>query len=188
MKNLIVSVIPFLVAFAIHSQVPDDPLKPLENYIGIWLPSSDVPMANDPKFKHLQVINFEWGAGKKVVKSSTGIYSDDYNIPFSEGTITYNPMSKKIVWIEYQYDGDLLFEGEYITLENGGLQRLYTVYYLVGTNTIPNPEEGGWSRIYRETFTPIAADTIAWKTETFIDNKWIKGASADGFKAVRKIK
>lgn len=169
-----------------NSQTPDDPLKPFDYYMGKWVPPKDHPMAKHPKLAYLQVIDFEWGANRRLIKSKTGIHSDEYNIPFSEGTITYNPMTEKIVWLEYQYDGDLLFEGEYIPLEDGGLQRLYTVYYQVGDTTIPNPQEAGWTRLYKETFTRLAADTIDWKTETFIGNKWIKAGSPGGFKAVRK--
>ncbi|MEP1097395.1 MAG: hypothetical protein ABJG78_19920 [Cyclobacteriaceae bacterium] len=175
------------ISASTRAQEVNDPLKPLEYYMGVWIPPKDHPMGKDPKMAHLQVINFEWGANRKLVRSTTGIHSQEYNIPFSEGTITYNPMSEKIVWLEYQYDGDLLFEGEYLSLENGGLQRIYTVYYAKEDKSIPNPQEAGSTRLYRETFTPLAADTIGWKTETYIGNEWIKAGSGGGFKAVRKI-
>ncbi|MEQ9426545.1 MAG: hypothetical protein RJQ09_19135 [Cyclobacteriaceae bacterium] len=186
MKSLLTSLLVLIIPTALQAQMPEEPLKSLEYYMGIWIPPLNHPMTtNNPKMAHLQVIAFEWGAQKKVIKSTTGIISDEYNIPFSEGTITYNPLTKKIVWLEYQYDGDLLFEGEYKPLADGSMERLYTVYYVEGDKTIPNPQEGGWTRLYRETFTPFHQDTIAWKTETYIGEKWIK-AGSDGFKAVRK--
>ncbi|MEP5612245.1 MAG: hypothetical protein ABJP45_08345 [Cyclobacteriaceae bacterium] len=186
MKEVALLVSFLFIVTSTAAQEVADPLKSLEYYIGIWVPPADHPMAKDPKLRHLRVIDFEWGANRKLVRSKTGIHSEEYNIPFSEGTITYNPMSEKMVWLEYQYDGDLLFQGEYISLENGGLQRIYTVFYAEGYESIPNPKEPGWTRLYRETFTRLAADTIDWKTETYIGGKWIKAGSSGGFKAVRK--
>ncbi|MEP1033759.1 hypothetical protein [Ekhidna sp.] len=187
MKHLTVLFIMFsTILSVVNGQTKTDPLAVFEYYMGKWIPPLDHPMAQNPKLIHLQVIDFEWGASRMLIRSKTGIHSPEYNIPFSEGTITYNPLTEKIIWLEYQYDGDLLFEGEYIALENGGLQRIYTVYYQEGYEAIPNPKEEGWTRLYKETFTPIGTDTIDWKTETFINEKWIKAGSPGGFKAVRK--
>ncbi|WP_421764717.1 hypothetical protein [Ekhidna sp.] len=165
----------------------DSPLQVFDYYMGVWLLPSDHPgVLRNPILADLQVINFSWGKQKKLIHSSTGIVSVNKKIPFSEGIITVNPTTKSITWLEYQYEGDLLFEGEYIPLDNGSLQRLYTVRYVEGDKTIPNPDEPGWSRLYRETFIPFSKDTIDWVTETYIDGKWIEAGTPGGSSAVRK--
>ncbi|MEQ8424030.1 MAG: hypothetical protein RIA63_04920 [Cyclobacteriaceae bacterium] len=166
---------------------PSDPLRAFDYYMGTWvLPSNHPAVKRSPKFANFQVIDFRWGGEKKLIHSATGIVSQNENTPFSEGIISINPRTKKIVWLEYQYDGDLLFEGEYVYLENNVLQRLYTVHYAEGYKDIPNPQEEGWTRLYRETFIPTSADTIDWKTETYIGKKWIEAGTPGGSSAIRR--
>ncbi len=164
-----------------------NPLEQLSYYIGIWGPPPGHPIAvKNPKMKDLKVIDFAWGKDKKVIWSKTGFYSNQKKEVFSEGMITYNPNTKKIVWLEYQIDNELLFEGEYIPLGNNKFQRVYTVYYAQDYPDIPNPHVEGWTRKYRETFTPTSQNTIDWLTESLIDGKWIKQGQNNGdFKAVR---
>lgn len=165
----------------------DEPLKSLEFYIGRWGLSKEDPMVQKrPQLADLRVIDFEWGDGRQLIRSKTGIYGKEQKIPFSEGIITYNPLSEKLVWVEYQFYNKILFEGEYVPLTDGKVQRVYTVYYAEGYDAIPLPELEGWTRKFRETFIPTSDDTIDWVTEVFIGDKWVKhGQSGGETKAIR---
>ncbi len=168
-------------------QKSKNPLEQLSYYIGTWGAPVGHPMVKkNPKLKDLKVIDFEWGHHKKVIWSKTGIYTDEKKEVFSEGMITYNPNNKKIVWLEYQIDNEILFEGEYKILDENKVQRVYTVYYAENYPDIPNPHLDGWTRKYRETFTPTSENTIDWLTETWVDGKWIRGGQNNGeFKAIK---
>ncbi|GAA4275158.1 hypothetical protein U6A24_17465 [Aquimarina gracilis] len=165
----------------------ENPLEQLSYYIGTWRPNADQPMVKrNPKMKDYKVIDFNWGSNKKVIHSRTGMYANIKEEFSSEGIITYNPNTKKIVWLEYQIDNEILFEGEYKILGNNKVQRVYTVYYAENYPDIPNPQLPGWTRKYRETFTPVSKNTINWLTETLIDGKWVKQQqNNEGFKAIR---
>ena len=85
-----------------------------------------------------------------------------------------------------EHENEILFEGEYVPLDDGGLQRVYTVYYTEGYESIPNPQVEGWTRLFRETFIPTSENTIDWLTEAFVDGDWVKyGRNGGDFKAVR---
>ncbi len=175
----------------VRKKIPftQNPLEKLSYYIGTWGPNLDQPMVKrNPKMKDYKVIDFSWGSNKKVIISRTGINSNQGGKISSEGIITYNPNTKKIVWLEYQIDNEILFEGEYTILDNNKVQRVYTVYYAEDYPDIPNPQLPGWTRKYRETFTPISDNTIDWLTETLIDGKWVKQGQNNGdFKAIRDL-
>ncbi|WP_298899107.1 tetratricopeptide repeat protein [uncultured Psychroserpens sp.] len=169
-----------------NAQNHKNKLEELSYYIGIWQPSPDHPMLEKkPKMKDLKVIDFEWGTDRKVIYSKTGFYSATKKKVMSEGLITYNPTTDKIVWIEYQIDGSMLFEGEYQLLGDNKVRREYKVYYPKGDSTIPFPEKDGWVRTFRETFTPKSNNAIGWYTELLIDGKWIK-RGWDDFTAIRQ--
>lgn len=188
MKNISLIGIVLLVFFVqiISAQEHTNKLEKLSNYIGVWRPPFDHPMLEkDSKMKDLKVIDFEWGTDRKVIHSKTGFYSATKNEIMSEGLITYNPTTDKIVWIEYQIDGSMLFEGEYQLLDNQKVRRVYKVYYPIGDTTIPYPEKEGWVRTFRETFTPKSKNAIDWNTEILIDGKWVK-RGWDYFVAVRE--
>lgn len=188
MKNQVlisVMLIGFFVQ-VINAQEHMNKLEKLSNYIGVWRPSYDHPMLEkDLKLKNLKVIDFQWGTDRKVIHSKTGFYSATKKEIMSEGLITYNPTTDKIVYIEYQIDGSMLFEGEYQLLDNHKVRRVYDVYYPIGDTTIPYPEKEGWVRTFRETFTPKSKNAIDWSTEILIDGEWIK-RGWDYFVAVRE--
>ncbi|GAB5398464.1 MAG: hypothetical protein Aureis2KO_00490 [Aureisphaera sp.] len=164
----------------------ENPLEQLEFYMGTWSIPEDEPfIVKNPKYKDLKVIDFEWGSEKRVIHSRTGIYAKNDTIMFSEGIITYNPTTNKLMWLEFQIDGNMLFEGEYRILDGNTVQREYTVHYPVGDKTIPHPEVAGWTRLYRETFIRTSDNSIDWITKTFINGKWIPGSSGGDAKAVR---
>ncbi|MBQ4822013.1 hypothetical protein [Aquimarina sp. MMG016] len=171
----------------VFSQKQENPLEQLSYYIGTWGPPSDDPIIKrDAKYKDLKVIDFKWGHNKRVIWSKTGLFSDQKKEVYSEGMITYNPNTQKIVWLEYQIDNEILFEGEYIMLGEHKVQRVYTVFYAENYPDIPNPQLKGWTRKYRETFTPTSEHTINWLTETLIHGKWVRqGRNNEDFKAVR---
>ncbi len=171
----------------IYAQAQENPLELLSYYIGNWGPTAnDIMVQKNPKMIDFKVISFEWGADRKVIWSKTGIFSDQENTVFSEGMITYNPNTQKIVWLEYQIENELLFEGEYNYFGKDKVQRVYTVYYAKDYPDIPNPHLKGWTRKYRETFTPTSDTTIHWLTETLANGKWIKQGQNNGdFKAVK---
>ncbi|GAA4276568.1 hypothetical protein [Aquimarina mytili] len=171
----------------VRAQESENPLELFSYYIGTWGPTpNDIMVRKNPKMIDFKVISFEWGHDKKVIRSTTGIFSDHENNVFSEGIITYNPNTKKIVWLEYQIKNEILFEGEYHSLGDHKIERVYTVYYAKDYPDIPNPQVKGWTRKYRETFTPTSDTTINWLTETWIDGKWIRQGQNNGdFKAVK---
>jgi len=167
----------------------ENPLEELSYYLGTWsIPKDDPFIIKRPELKNLKVIDFKWGSNNRVIHSRTGIYSENDTIIFSEGIITYNPTTNKLLWLEFQIDGTLLFDGEYKILEDNKVQREYTVYYPVGDKSIPHPGVKGWTRLYRETFIPTSTNAIDWITETFINGKWIPGMSGGDAKAVRDNK
>lgn len=191
MKKIPLTLIYFMVMMIgykanAQSQDQDNPLEQLSFYMGLWsMPEDDHFVMKNPQFKDLKIIDFEWGANKKVIHSKTGIYSGDQKRIFSEGIITYNPTTKKLVWLEFQIEGTLLFEGEYKILGNNKVQREYTVHYPEGDETIPHPDVSGWTRLYRETFIPTSENSINWVTEIYINGKWQPGISGGDTKAVR---
>ncbi len=171
----------------LNAQTPGNPLEQLSYYIGTWGPHpDDIMVKKDLKMKDFKVIDFKWGKNKRVIWSRTGVFSDQKEEISSEGMITYNPNTQKIVWLEYQIDNELLFEGEYILLGENKVQRVYTVYYAKDYPDIPNPQLEGWTRKYRETFTPTSNHTIDWLTEARVDGTWVKQGQNNGdFKAVK---
>ena len=178
----------FLCVQKLTAQSLENPLEKLSYYIGVWGPPNNDPMIKrDPKMINLKVIDFQWGAFKRVILSRTGLFSNDTNQVFSEGIITYNPNTKKIVWLEYQIENEILFEGEYIVLEENKIQRVYTVYYAEDYPSIPLPELPGWTRKFRETLTPTSNNNIDWLTEVWVNGKWIRhGRKGVDFKAERR--
>jgi len=168
------------------AQNQENPLEQLSFYIGTWGLPSDIPMMKkNPKMKDFKVIAFEWGKDNRVIRSTTGIFSDAEKDIHSEGMITYNPTIKKIVWLEYQIMNEILFEGEYIPLEDNIVQRVYTVYYPDGYDSILYPELDGWTRKFRETFTPTSDNNIDWLTEVWIDGGWVRHRPNRDSKAIR---
>jgi len=164
----------------------DNPLEKLSYYMGTWsLPHDDPVFKKRPKLKDLKVIDFKWGTNKKLIHSRTGLYTATDTIMFSEGIITYNPTTKKLMWLEFQLDGPFLFEGEYRIIKGNKVQREYKVHYPVGYESIPHPEAEGWTRLYRETFIPTSENNIDWITEVYINGKWLPGMSGGDTKAVR---
>jgi len=189
-KLLIVnlSIVSLLLFNGLTAQDSDNPLEQLSFYIGSWGLPSDIPMMKkNPKMKDFKVIDFEWGKNNKVIKSRTGIFSESEEDIHSEGIITYNPTSEKIVWLEYQITNEILFEGEYMHNGNNIVQRVYTVYYPEGYELILYPELDGWTRRFRETFTPTSKNNIDWLTEVWIDGKWVRHKPNRDSKAIRDI-
>ncbi len=88
MKKLFVLTFALLAGIMSRSQSLDNPLVAFDYYMGVWLLPSDHPaVAYNPKLVDLQVISFKWGTQRKVIHSTTGIVSEEDNIPFSEGLI-----------------------------------------------------------------------------------------------------
>lgn len=170
------------------AQETESPLDPLAFYIGEWGPPvNDDFLKDNPQYKDLVVISFKWGENKKVIWSTTGIVTPGAEKPFSEGIITHNPLSDKLVWLEYQHENEILFEGEYTVLEDGNVQRTYAVYYPEGYDEILYPEEEGWVRHFRETFIRVSDDLIDWKTEALVRGKWqLHSPNGKKFQAERK--
>ncbi|WP_273565832.1 hypothetical protein [Maribacter halichondriae] len=107
-----------------NAQNRENPLEQLSFYIGTWgLPNDDPFIQKRPNLKDLKVIDFEWGSDKRLIHSRTGIYAKNDTIMFSEGIITYNPTTSKLEWLEFQIDGNLLFQGEYRIMGSGKVQR-----------------------------------------------------------------
>ena len=184
-KTAIITLVLLTNISLIYGQSEDNPLEQLSFYIGTWgIPLDDAFLKKRPEMKDLKVIDFKWGKDKRVIWSRTGFFSDSINSVMSEGMISYNPTTKKIVWLEYQIDNELLFEGEYRIIKDNVVQRIYNVYYAEGYKAIPNPEVEGWTRKYRETFTPTSDNNIDWLTETYINGEWVK-RGPDDTKAVR---
>ena len=184
--------LPFVLSITFYSedvfaQNQKNPLEQLSFYIGTWGPPPNDPIIDrDPKYKDLKVIDFKWGKNKRVIWSKTGLFSDQKEEVYSEGMITYNPNTQKIVWLEYQIENEILFKGEYILLGENKVQRIYTVYYSENYPDIPNPHLEGWTRKYRETFIPTSNHSIDWVTESLIHGKWVKqGRNNEDFKAIR---
>ncbi|MDJ0646462.1 MAG: hypothetical protein QNJ57_10820 [Flavobacteriaceae bacterium] len=174
MKHISLLLSLFFLATSV-AQTQENRLEQLSFYIGTWgLPSDGLMMQKNPKMKDYKVIDLEWGAHKKVIVSRTGIYNENGEEIHSEGIITFNPNNNKLVWLEYQIENEILFEGEYVYIENNQVQRIYTVHYPAGYKTILYPELEGWTRKFRETFTPTSENTIDWLTEVLIDGKWRK--------------
>jgi len=170
----------------LKAQTNQNPLEQLSFYMGSWGLPSDIPMMKkNPKMKDFKVIDFQWGKDKRVIWSRTGIFSESEKDIHSEGMITYNPTTEKMVWIEYQIQNEILFEGEYMALENNIVQRVYTVFYPVGYESILYPEFDGWTRKFRETFTPTSENNIDWLTEVWIDDKWVRHKPNRDSKAIR---
>ncbi len=194
MKNLFrvaIAMVLFIIChFESSAQTKVNPLEQLSHYIGTWGPPKDHPMVlNNPKMKDYKFIAFEWGKDKKVIWSKTGPLADPTMGATAEGMITYNPTTEKLVWLEYQISNEILFEGEYRLLGDNKVQREYTVYYAEGYETIPYPEREGWTRKFRETFTPITKNSIQWLTEAFIDGEWkIHNPNRKDVRAIRDVK
>ncbi|WP_139135338.1 hypothetical protein [Roseivirga sp. 4D4] len=170
------------------AQEKESPLEPLAFYIGEWgPPSNDDFLKANPQYKDLRVISFKWGQNKKVIWSTTGIATPGAEKTNSEGIITFNPLNEKLVWLEYQHENEILFEGEYTVLADGNIQRTYAVYYPEGYTQIPYPELEGWVRNFRETFVRVSDDLIDWKTEALVRGKWqMHGPKGKKFQAERK--
>ena len=166
----------------------NNPLAELSFYIGTWrLASEDTFIKERPQLKDLRVIDMKWGTDKRIIHSRTGIYTPTDTTLFSEGIITCNPSTDKIIWIEFQIDGPFLFEGEYKILARNKVQREYQVHYPIDYQSIPHPEIEGWTRLYRETLIPIAENEINWITEIFIGGDWMPASNGGENKAVRDL-
>ncbi len=187
MRNIrVLFMIVFWMVLSTNVSAQENPLEGLSYYIGTWgFPKNDPFVQKRPELKDLKIIDFAWGADNKVIHSKTGIYTEGGKKMFSEGIITYNPTTNKLVWLEFQLDGPFLFEGEYVLMGNNKVQRIYTVHYPKGYKQIPHPEVSGWTRLYRETFIPTSENSIDWVTETYIEGKWKPGMSGGDTKAVR---
>ncbi len=164
-----------------------NPLDAFSYYMGTWsLPGEHSMISSNPKMAAFKVIDFSWGKNHRVIWLRTGMFSDDIDEIFSEGMITYNPNTSNIVWLEYQIQNEILFEGVYTFLPNKCLERVYTVYYAENYTSIPLPELPAWTRKFRETFTPVSDNEIDWLTEVWVNNQWKKhGRNGGHSKAVR---
>ena len=141
MNKYIISIAFTFFLFSADLCAQNNPLEKLSFYMGTWRLADDDPfILKNPRYKSLKVIDFRWAANERIIRSRTGMFSEEDSVLFSEGIITYNPTSNKLIWLEFQLDGNLLFEGEYTILDDNKVSREYTVHYSENTRSIPHPE------------------------------------------------
>ena len=171
------------VAFAQQNSTAAEnvhPIMKMQRLVGEWQVFAEPDKPSD------SVNEWAWANGRRaILKKNTILEGNRFlgNRPapeqISQGLIGYNPASNRIVGTTYQtliVSGDkrvhMVFESEYRFPNENIIRRLYTVTFPFGDRGIPLPENGGYQRSFRETYTFLDDNTIIWTTDILNNGEW----------------
>jgi hypothetical protein len=138
-----------------------DALRPL---LGAW-----GPREAEDRVVH----DYRWTVGEQAMRLREGFplgHQDDAEL---DGTIFWSPERGRIEFVATagkEKGQGRLFRGAYRVLDDGRIERVYTVHYRTPADT-PGEELGGLDRRYREVYT-VTSDEIAATLEWWRDGRW----------------
>jgi hypothetical protein len=78
-------------------------LAPLTRFIGEWTVEGKWNSGDELRARNV----YEWGLGKKIIKSKTFVKSDKGEYQRYEGVMAWHPKKKQLFIISFAYDGNM---------------------------------------------------------------------------------
>lgn len=148
-------------------------LAVLSPFLGDWLPDpADPAIKHNPQVRDRVVLSLHLAAGGHFVRIYEGfpVHGSRQRAAL-EGMATVNPTAQRIEFMAATRFG-WSFSGRYSPTKNGALERIYTVSYPTGETRIPEPGLPGWTRRFREIYTPVNDHRVAVTLEIDRDGQW----------------
>lgn len=142
----------------------DGSLQGLRPLVGAWGPKE----APD-RIVH----DYRWTVGEQALRMREGFARGEAERADLDGTVFFSPEHGQIEFVAVAGRGageGRLFRGEYRVLDDGRIERVYSVFYRTPADT-PDEELGGLERRYREVYT-IDGDALAATLEWWRDGRW----------------
>lgn len=140
----------------------DGSLHLLSPLLGAW----GAPQAPD-RIVH----DYRWTVGGQAMRVREGFASAEPDAAELDGTVFWSPEHGRIEFVAVAgEDHGRLFRGEYRALDDGRIERVYTVFYRTAADT-PGEELGGLERRYREVYT-IEGEALQATLEWWRDGRW----------------
>lgn len=138
-----------------------DGLRPL---LGGWGPR---------EAKDRIVHDYRWTVGEQAMRMREGFAVGHPEGAELDGTVFWSPERGRIEFVAVagkDKSQGRLFRGEYRLLDDGRIERVYTVHYRTLADT-PGEELGGLERRYREVYT-IEGDALTATLDWWRDGRW----------------
>ncbi len=119
------------------------------------------------------VHRYDWSVGRQSMRLREGVPADATQSPQLEGTIFGDPATGEIDFVAVGGPGEgqgRLFRGGYRVLDDGRIERVYTVTYRTPADT-PGESLGGITRRYREVYT-VDGDRLDATLDWWRDGTW----------------
>jgi hypothetical protein len=155
---------------------PTNPLAFLHVLIGEWAPDAvpDSVLRRRPQLRNFVTHSYEWTVGHNAIRLREGYARGRPQESELDGLIYWDPSSQRVRFTAVAGHSDSagrLFEGEYVRLADGRIERTYDVHYRTKYDT-PGEELGGTRRRYREVYSVddrgAATATLDW----WRDGRW----------------
>lgn len=138
-----------------------DGLRPL---LGAWGPR---------EAKDRIVHDYRWTVGEQAMRMREGFAVGHPEDAELDGTVFWSPERGRLEFVAVagkDKSQGRLFRGDYRVLDDGRIERTYTVHYRTLADT-PGEELGGLERRYREVYT-IEGDALTATLEWWRDGRW----------------
>lgn len=117
------------------------------------------------------VHDYRWTVGGQAMRIREGFAVGEAETAELDGTVFWSPEHGRIEFVAVAgEDQGRLFRGEYRELDDGRIERVYTVFYRTAADT-PGEDLGGLERRYREVYT-IDGDALKATLEWWRDGRW----------------
>lgn len=142
-------------------------------FLGEWLPDpADPTLKHNPQVRDRVVLSLQLASGGHFVRIFEGYpVSGSRERAALEGMAVVNPTAQRIDFVAATRFG-WSFTGQYHPTPDGALERIYTVSYPVGETRIPEPELAGWTRRFREIYSPVNDQRMDVTLQIDRDGEW----------------